>query len=240
MNIVIGPKNTTICAVSRLSRTQFVETSLLGRSLRSIPGDQLPRIALLVDNGAPNPVTGLSAAYNSFLKSAGNDDFLIFIHDDVFIHDWFLLERLAEAFVHFDVVGVAGNRALDLAQPSWALKFNADLSPAGWQDRTKLSGSVGHGDPTAPPVSRYGDAPAACDALDGLFLAVNVRRLRESKVQFDPRFRFNCYDLDFCRTAIKAGLRVGTWPIALTHASVGNFASQAWKDEAATYLKKWG
>ena len=240
MSVYISPKNTTICAVSRLSRAQFVETSLLGRSLRSVPGDQLPRIALLVDNGAPNQVIGLSEAYNGFLKSAGDDDFLIFIHDDVFIHDWFLLERLAEAFAHFDVVGVAGNRAPDLAQPSWALKFNADLSPAGWQDRTNLSGSVGHGDPTAPPVSRYGSAPVACGALDGLFLAVNVRRLREAKVQFDARFRFNCYDLDFCRTATNAGLRVGTWPIALTHASVGNFANQAWKEEAATYLKKWG
>ncbi|MDX2020383.1 MAG: glycosyltransferase [Deltaproteobacteria bacterium] len=235
----LTPANTTLCSVSRLSRSDFVESSLLGKSLRSVPRERLPRIALLVDNGPPHAVTGLAAAYNDFLAHAADDDFLLFVHDDVFVHDWFLLERLTEAFARFDVVGVAGNTAPDMAQPSWALKFNADLSPAGWQDRSTMSGAVGHGDPTAPPVSFYGSTPAACELLDGVFLGVNVKRLRQAKVTFDTRFSFHCYDLDFCRTARNAGLKVGTWPLALTHASVGNFASQAWKQEAAVYLEKW-
>lgn len=237
--MTLTPKNTILCSVSRLSRPAFIETSLLGRSLRSIPQERLPRLAVLLDNGAPNPVTGLAQAYNDFLGGAGGDDFLLFVHDDIFIHDWFLLERLTEAFQHFDVVGVAGNTQPDMAQPSWALQFKPDLSPAGWQDRSKLSGSVGHGDPAAPPVSLYGPTPAACGLLDGLFMAVNARRLREAKVKFDTRFRFHCYDLDFCRTASAAGLRIGTWPVAVTHASGGNFDSPEWKREAEVYLNKW-
>lgn len=239
MTIVLSPQNTTICSVSRLSRAQFVETSLLGRSLRSVPRERLPRVSLLVDNAPPQKVKGLAEAYNGFLRTAADDDFLILAHDDVFVHDWFLLERLTEAFAHFDVVGVAGNTAPDLNQPSWALKFKPDLTPDGWQDLATLSGAVGHGDPAAPPVSRYGPAPAACGALDGVFLALNVRRVREAKISFDELFKFHAYDLDFCRSACNAGLRVGTWPIALTHASVGNFASAAWKEEAAKYLQKW-
>lgn len=239
MSVALTSTNTTLCAVSRMTRADFVEKSLLGRSLRSVPRERLPRIALLVDNVAPNPVTGLAKAYNDFLRKAGDDDFLIFVHDDVFVHDWFLLQRLQQAFEHFDVVGVAGNAKPDLSQPSWALKFNPDLTPAGWQDLSKLSGAVGHGDPAAPPVSLYGESAVACGLLDGLFLAVNVKRLRIAKVAFDERFLFHCYDLDFCRTACSAGLRVGTWPIALTHQSVGNFASAAWKQEASVYLQKW-
>jgi GT2 family glycosyltransferase len=88
-------------------------------------------------------------------------------------------------------------------------------------------------------VSYYGPTPAACVLLDGLFLGVNVKRLRQAGVTFDARVRFHCYDLDFCRSAGKAGLKVGTWPLALTHASVGNFASPAWRAEAAVYLEKW-
>lgn len=236
---MLTSSNTWLCSVTRLSREAFVETSLLARSLRSVPRERLPRISLVTDNAAPNPVMGLAQAYNRFLAQAGDGDFVIFIHDDVFLHDFFLLERLEEAFARFDVVGVAGNTRPDLTQPSWALRFAPDLSPAGWQDRSHLSGAVGHGDPTGPSVSRYGPCPAACSLMDGLFLAVNVSTLRRARVTFDERFRFHAYDLDFCRAAAQSGLRVGTWPIALTHASGGNFASEAWKAEAATYLAKW-
>lgn len=235
----LEPGNTTLCAVTRLSRQGFVESSLLGRSLRSVPRERLPRISLLTDNAPPNPVVGLSEAYNAFLVAAGAEEFLIFVHDDVFVHDWFLLEHLSDAFARFDVVGVAGNTGLKVTQPSWALRFGEDLAFAGWQEASLLSGAVGHGDPSQPSVTRYGPTPAACGLLDGLFLAVNVQRLRDAGVAFDPRFRFHGYDLDFCRSAVRAGLRVGTWPIALTHASGGNFASPEWQREARVYLDKW-
>jgi len=58
-------------------------------------------------------------------------------------------------------------------------------------------------------------------------------------VLFDPRFDFHFYDMDFCRTARKAGLRLGTWPICLTHQSGGNFASDAWKEKCRLYREKW-
>jgi GT2 family glycosyltransferase len=88
-------------------------------------------------------------------------------------------------------------------------------------------------------VSWYGPAPAACELLDGVFLAARRSVLRRKGVLFDPAFQFHCYDLDFCRTARSRGLTLGTWPIAITHRSGGNFGA-AWDVAADAYLRKWG
>lgn len=48
-------------------------------------------------------------------------------------------------------------------------------------------------------------------------------------VRFDPALGFHLYDLDFCRSAIEARLKIGTWQIANTHASDGgSVQSGAW------------
>ena len=60
-------------------------------------------------------------------------------------------------------------------------------------------------------------------------------------MRFDPAFTFDFYDLDFCRACEQAGLRLGTWPIAVTHESVGKgISSAAWEAARAVYLAKWG
>ena len=82
-------------------------------------------------------------------------------------------------------------------------------------------------------------APRACQLLDGLFLAVRTDKLKIHGVRFDPRFRFHLYDLDFCRSALEAQLRLGTWPIAVTHDSGGAYDSSAFKEAARMYLDKW-
>ena len=76
--------------------------------------------------------------------------------------------------------------------------------------------------------------------LDGVFLAVlRPRALVAAGVAFDERFSFHHYDMDFARAAAAAGLRVGTWPIALTHHSTGNYDSDAWRESEARYEAKW-
>ena len=59
-------------------------------------------------------------------------------------------------------------------------------------------------------------------------------------VRFDPRFTFHFYDMDFCRSARERGLRLGTWPICLTHQSTGAFGSEGWLKGYESYLAKWG
>lgn len=66
-------------------------------------------------------------------------------------------------------------------------------------------------------------------------------RLQTQGVRFDPQFDFHLYDLDFCRSAQAAGLSLGTWPLAMTHASGGGgYFSPDWQRDADAYLKKWG
>lgn len=227
-----------LCVMTRMSQAEFLERSWLGRSLRSFPAPKLPRIELFVDNHGPNAI-GLAEGYNSVLARCDEQDILVMVHDDVYIHEWLLVDRLQEAMRSFDVVGLAGSATPDLRQPSWLLRFDKALVPRGMQENCGASGAVGHSDFTQPAVSYFGETPRACQLLDGLFIAVQVGKLRAAGVQFDPRLRFHCYDIDFCRSANNAGLRVGTWPIAVTHQSGGAFDSEGFRQAARQYLKKW-
>jgi hypothetical protein len=253
----VNDKLRLVCA-TRLSRERFWEESLLGRSLTSFPDKYLPELAIQFDNEdaptcddpscAPRRAEGLSSFYNRVIASTNEDTNLLFIHDDVFLHDVFLKARLQEAFRRFDVVGLAGSRGGNLEMPSWGLAFHPDtLEFIGWQGcPIHLSGAVGHlqGDgaaqiPPDPLMSVYGPSPDFCTLLDGLFIAVRTRKLKETGVRFDKRFRFHLYDIDFCRQATEAGILMGTWPILVTHGSGGNFASEAFRAEARAYLEKW-
>ena len=85
-------------------------------------------------------------------------------------------------------------------------------------------------------VSWYGPTPSEVKLLDGVLLAAKAATLLDGGVRFDPQFAFHFYDIDFCRTAARAGLRLGTWPIAVTHASGGRFGSPEWQAAAEAYF----
>lgn len=242
-------RTTTLVTATRLDKAGFWERSLLGRSLRLIPEELRPKLAIRFDNHGEN-VKGLPEVYNTAIALAKPEDILLFVHDDVFIHDVFVQHRLAEALARFDVVGLAGSRFSDLRHPSWGLAFDENLNPTGWQkpDGVILSGAVSHTPhqnlthatpPPTPEVGLYGNFPAPCDLLDGLFLAADVGELLSSGTRFDTAFDFHLYDLDFCRTASKNGLKLGTWAILCTHGSPGNFSSFAFRNAARRYLDKW-
>ncbi len=179
---------------------------------------------------------GLAELYNIALERVPDSDTLVFTHDDVWFDDWFLAERLADALDRFDVVGVAGNRRRLPRQPAWCFLG----PPLTSEDLRHLSGACAHGTPPAATLNYYGETPAAVRLLDGVFLAARVATLRRAGVRFDPRFAFHFYDLDFCRTCEAAGLRLGTWPIAITHASTGSFGTPEFFRAYEAYLAKWG
>lgn len=201
-----------------------------------IPQELRPRLVLRRENQGR---WGLSQVYNEALESTTDAAALLFVHDDVYLHDWFIVQRVMEAISVYDVVGIAGSVNPDLRQPSWGLAFDANLRPTGWQPALKRSGAVGHSDSADPDLSVYGDIPQTCQLLDGVLLAVNAQVVRATGVRFDETFRFHLYDLDFCRSATKAGLTLGTWPISVTHKSRGNFDNDEFRDAATRYLSKW-
>jgi GT2 family glycosyltransferase len=234
------PGRLIVVSATRQDKTQFERSAYLARSLVRFPESLRPGEAITYsNNGVENPVRGLPEVYNEAIETCDRNDTLLFVHDDVYLNDWFTWAHVDEALGSWDVAGLAGSINPDLTHPSWGLAFDADLRATGWQPGLQRSGTVNHFDYGHPTPSYYGPAPAECILLDGLFLAARAATLRDSGVRFDGRFAFHMYDLDFCRSARQAGLRLGTWPIAVTHNSGGGFETEEFRTAARRYLQKW-
>jgi GT2 family glycosyltransferase len=114
----------------------------------------------------------------------------------------------------------------------------AEYDPARVQN---LSGVLGHGEgfPNLKELSIYGEPCQECKLLDGVLLAVRSQTLIEHDLWFDPRFKFDFYDLDFCRQAEERGLTMGTWALSIIHASAGQLGSPSWRAAYDDYLEKY-
>ena len=219
-----------IISATRLSESEFWNKAALGISLRRLAQD-----TRIVAHIAFENQRGLPDVFNARINSREGHEILVFIHDDVWIDDYFLADEVIDGLKTFDVIGVAGNRRRVQNQPAWAFIDNEHT----WDSADNLSGSVAHDSHPFGTVSVYGAVSAECELLDGVFLAARKSRLKAAKVQFDPCFDFHFYDMDFCRSARQNGLRLGTWPICLTHQSGGPFGGPQWNEKYRLYQKKW-
>lgn len=218
-----------VCA-TRKSEKEFWQDAALGLSLKRLVQDEswAHRVAY-------NNERSLSLVYNDAIRESRNETVLVFMHDDVWIDDYFFSHRLAEGLKRFDVIGLAGNRRRISRQPAWAF-VNREFK---WDRKQFLAGCVAHGPQPFGTVEIWSQEPAACELLDGVLLAAKKSTLVKAGCQFDPQFKFHFYDMDFCRTARNAGLKLGTWPIAVTHQSRGAFGSPSWQESYQLYLDKW-
>jgi tetratricopeptide (TPR) repeat protein len=222
---------------TRLSKGEFFKSTPLGRSLpnyREFPKHQVIEVRVF-----PNNSEGLSTIYNTAIEEAGSDPaILIFIHDDVYLSDYYWAEHLHEALEHFDIVGLAGNRRRVPRQASW-MYLDEEFTRDNYDN---LSGVLGHGDPfpNLRQLSVYGEPGQEVKLLDGVMLAVRSHTLVERDLRFDPRFRFHFYDMDFCRQAEIRNIRMGTWAISVVHASAGALGVEDWRSAYRSYLTKYG
>jgi len=104
-----------IVSATRLSESNFWNTSPLGISLRRLAHDG--RLAARVTFGNRR---GLPEIYNERISAGDSGDMLVFVHDDVWIDDYFLGDRVVDGLGNYDVIGVAGNRRKLQCQPAWA------------------------------------------------------------------------------------------------------------------------
>lgn len=220
-----------IVSATRMTEQEFWGQSALGLSLkRHLPQDTRLSAKVCFEN-----TRGLSEIFNDSIHEAEVDAVMVFIHDDVWIDEPNFADTVLAGLEMFDVIGVAGNKRRLPQQPAWPfvdLKFT-------WDDKKNLSGRVAHGQHAFGAISDYGPVPAACELLDGVFLAAKNSVLKSANVYFDQQFDFHFYDLDFCRTAKQAGLELGTWLVNLTHQSGGAFGTQRWQDKYQLYMQKW-
>ncbi len=229
--VKVAQSTLVVVSATRMSEREFWESSALGLSLRRLQ-DLDGRLSCTI---AFSNTRDLPSIYNQAIEERCADSVLVFVHDDVWLEQDDFVDSVLAGLHQYDVIGVAGNQRILPGQPSWAFideKFT-------WDDRRFLSGRVGHGKDAGGAETYYGEVPAACELLDGVFLAATNRVLRDSGVRFDPQFDFHFYDLDFCRAARGKGLTLGTWLIGITHQSGGAFGSEAWRTKYSLYLEKY-
>lgn len=219
-----------LVSATRVGREQFLTSTALGLSLKRTGWDRRIRNHVFFNNTQPLP-----EVYNRIIDQCPADSLLLFVHDDVWLDDFNLFDRVSDGLAQFDVIGVAGNRRVPDRHCGWAFVDDA----LTWDSPEYLSGRVSHGQNASGLVSVFGDVPSRCQLLDGVFLAARAESLKRTRARFDPQFAFHFYDLDFCRTATKVGLTLGTWPISITHQSGGSFGSDAWKHLLRSYRAKW-
>jgi hypothetical protein len=216
-----------IVSATRLDGPAFEREAPLGQSLSRLRAGSRIKAHIFANNTAPLP-----AIYNQRIRAGAGPDAIVFVHDDVWLEDHFFVDRILEGLAHFDVIGVAGNRRRLPHQPAWHMLADGSI------DRDHLSGAIGQARPFGT-VAQYGPSGLACELLDGVLLAARRSTLWRNGIHFDPIFDFHFYDMDFCRTARRQQMRLGTWPVVIGHRSGGNFASEEWKRARERYLAKW-
>lgn len=180
---------------------------------------------------------GLAKIYNKAIKDPENyNKILLFVHDDCVIEDAFLVEKLNEALEQFDIIGLAGMKApINLKPPClWHLMG----------DRTNGSGSVGHFDKEGVTrwMTTFGPAPQRVILLDGVFIAINTKKIFDKQLFFDEQnpAKFHFYDLNLSLDANKRGLKLSTWPIWVTHRSHGlEKPTEDWLKGQDYFLQKY-
>lgn len=187
--------------------------------------------------GVTNNTDGLPKVYNKYMtrKISQKHDIVVFAHDDLYIDDAKLRGKLYKAMFidKYDIVGLAGAQKCDIKSPAlWHLM----------SDRQDWSGCVFH------PVGKnsnevmatsFGPIPRRCLVLDGAFLAVNLRAVKEKRFKFNTNFDFHHYDIASCLDANDKKMKMGTVMIHAIHDSPGlaSVEDPAWKESEQKFLE---
>ena len=216
-----------LVSCTKKSKSEFDETPL-GKSLSKHKDIK----SLIYYNNS----TGLSECYNKAIKQAKQEkyDTIILVHDDVYLTDIFLKEKLEKAFQQYDIVGIAGSSEFKLKQPivwhnssrdSWAGAAEHSLKDGNDSDNTYWT--------------FFGPTPKKCIVIDGVFIAINLNKIKNDTILFDEQFTFHFYDLDMCINAYKLGFVTGVTNIHMTHMSHGDYRNPVWELSQDAFIKKW-
>jgi hypothetical protein len=233
-------KSVLLVTATRTKTFEEFEQRPLAKSLKTLcdiryPDDTLFDFIVVKDNQS-----GLPEVYNRYLTERYKDKILLFVHDDLEIHDLNLVEKLNES--PWDITGLAGSSQFQFQDKNlWHICAS----------RESYSGSVTHPlatqngnqlvvDQTKRLSTLFGPWPQRCLVLDGLFLAVHVDKALDVGWFFDERHKFHHYDIASCLSANEKKLKMGTYPIFVLHHGLGNsFLSPEWEESNEIFKKNW-
>jgi hypothetical protein len=223
---------TVIISCTQKSSNQTADI-LLYQSFEHGGMNRLCRLEMIWEN-----VESLPVVYNRKIREHTNSgvEFLVFVHDDVYIDDLKLNDKLTQAYrsFGFKIIGVVGATELNICFPTlWHLMA----------DKKHQRGFV-HQSCGGPQtiVTNFGPTPSEVLAIDGLFMAVHLPSIIESGWRFNEKYRFHHYDISGCLDASKMGLKIGVFPIHLVHLSKGlrSVSEPEWRDSSDLFLSEYG
>jgi hypothetical protein len=180
---------------------------------------------------------GMPVVYNRKIEEYKDTDieFLVCVHDDVYIDDLKLYEKLTQAKkLGYNIVGLAGGLNPRLKDPAlWHIMT----------DRNQHRGEVAHpaGSQNQTMTTAFGPTPSRVAISDGLFFGLDMLKISKSKWRFNENYTFHHYDIASCIDANRAELKIGVYPIHVIHSSPGlmSIHDKAWSESNQKFLKEY-
>lgn len=195
-----------------------------------------------------NNKVGLSTVYNKFLDNNPDCDFVVFLHDDLWLNDVLFFDKVIDANKAngYDVIGVCGGKKwslVDAAKPNIWTRATSGAGASGFMIHAptpEFANESQSYNGRSYAASNYGFSPSKTLTLDGSILIMSKKAI-DAGLRFDEQFGFHFYDMDFCITAVKKHkLVVGTAPFIATHESLGQSVAQPEFMEAQKkFVAKW-
>jgi hypothetical protein len=168
-------------------------------------------------------------AYQHLLESYESQfDVLIYVHDDVVINQFWSkrIEYHLDSHPQCAIIGLGG--ATGLGVP--------DIYKTRYQINQLIRQDYGSNQTDWQVHGKQVLEPLRVAVVDGFFMAIRTKFLREVGGWPVKHLNFHCYDLWACLEAARRGYEVWTLPIACTHFGGGTSTKQPYMD----YLKGVG
>jgi GT2 family glycosyltransferase len=185
---------------------------------------------------------GLTEIMEDRLHNSIRSDYIIFIHDDLEIHDSFIFEKLVLAHQKYDIVGIAGATSQDYSKqgipPVWHLSRTTAEDSRGIVSHYIPKGFANAPESHVNSVF-FGPTPAEVVVIDGLFMSFKKSSFKNKKLEFDKDFSFHFYDMNLCISAVENNLKIGVYPIFCIHYGLGEYHSDPlWHSLAQKFMNK--
>ena len=193
--------------------------------LKKTSGLKIVEVIQKINDGSKS----LSQVYNEILNESKNN-IVVFCHDDLEFDtkDWG--KRIIKHFdnSNFGILGLAGTTEIP-------------KSAMWWEDKRKMIGIVNHKHEGKKWESKYskswGDEISECSFVDGLFIAVNKKRIKEN---FDESVKgFHFYDVYFSVKNFLQDVKIGViYNVRVTHLSIGQ-TNEIWEENRKVFEEQF-